>query len=113
MRKFDSKKNYEEDQRASEGSEEGNGHSQDETSPGGAKFRSGSAPPAIDSSSLFLYMEDDVYTRSFSKGPCNSRAESLHNAAPSERVPVSAQASVHCKQEPEAKRFPRMLVNFR
>jgi len=42
------------------------------------KVRAGSAPPVFDSSSLFLYMEDDVYTRSFTKGPC-VRKESFND----------------------------------
>jgi len=39
------------------------------------KTRAGSAPPTFDSSSLFLYMEDDVYTRSFTKGFLNTRKD--------------------------------------
>ena len=40
-------------------------------SPGSSpsRLRTGSAPPTFDSSSLFLYMENDIYTRSFSKEP--------------------------------------------
>ena len=42
------------------------------------KNRAGSAPPTFDSSSLFLYMEDDVYTRSFTKGFLNTRKDNLY-----------------------------------
>ena len=46
---------------------------------GPPKTRSGSAPPLLDSSSLFLYLEeDDVYTRSFTKGPIIGRKDSFH-----------------------------------
>lgn len=43
------------------------------------KNRAGSAPPNFDSSYLFLYQEDDVYTRSFSKGFTNMRKENSYN----------------------------------
>ena len=43
------------------------------------KSRSGSAPPTFDSSSLFLYMEDDVYTRSFTKGFLNTRKDGAYS----------------------------------
>ncbi len=43
------------------------------------KNRAGSAPPTFDSSSLFLYMEDDVYTRSFTKGFLNTRKDNLYS----------------------------------
>ncbi len=47
--------------------------------PTGTKGRAGSAPPTFDSSSLFLYMEDDVYTRSFTKGFLNTRKDNLYS----------------------------------
>lgn len=51
------------------------------------KTRAGSAPPVFDSSSLFLYMEDDVYTRSFTKGP-SARRETFNGTF-----------AEHCKQK--------------
>ncbi len=42
------------------------------------KNRAGSAPPTFDSSSLFLYMEDDVYTRSFTNSFLNTRKDNLY-----------------------------------
>lgn len=44
----------------------------------GSKNRAGSAPPTLDSSYLFLYQEDDVYTRSFTKGFINTRKDDLY-----------------------------------
>ena len=43
------------------------------------KNRAGSAPPNFDSSYLFLYQEDDLYTRSFSKGYSNMRKDNSYN----------------------------------
>ena len=63
---------------------------------GSAKTRSGSAPPLLDSSSLFLYMEeDDVYTRSFTKGPIIGRKDSFHENYDNFKTkdPVASQTS--------------------
>ena len=43
------------------------------------KNRAVSAPPSFDSSYLFLYQEDDVYTRSFTKGFINTRKDNFYN----------------------------------
>ena len=54
-------------------------HSQDSATSLPPKNRPGSAPPTFDSSSLFLYMEDDVYTRSFTKGFLNTRKDGIYS----------------------------------
>jgi hypothetical protein len=99
MQKLDIKRKYEEDlelsitpQRLSKENEEQNSHSRDETNPEGQKFRSGSAPLTLDPSALFLYMEDDDYTRSFSKGPINNSRQDFQNSSDNEEISKSIEA---------------------
>jgi len=91
MQNSDIKRKYEEDLGLLKENEEQSNHSQDETNSGGQKFRSGSAPSTLDPSALFLYMEDDDYARSFSRGPINTSRQDIKNSSDTEESPKNVE----------------------